>query len=264
MIKIMEHFYSLQGEGSRMGIPSYFIRLGFCPFRCKFCDSKFALSSTKHILSLSTDNDFRKFYSDNMYNKAFQSVVITGGEPLYVDNYDTLGKFVDFLKIANDYHITFETTMIPDPQYLSFTNSSYNINNVLEKEIYPIFGTKNILYSVSPKFNMCAYRDFKNINLESIINYYKIKINPSEELLSSLNYKFVYSPDTINDLTFFVDYCIPQSFKNNVFVMPITPIPFDRNIYQQTCIEVANFCKEKGLRYSSRIHIDLWGLERGT
>ena len=43
MIKVSEHFYSIQGEGPYVGEPSYFIRFsGGCLLTCPFCDSKFS------------------------------------------------------------------------------------------------------------------------------------------------------------------------------------------------------------------------------
>ncbi|HUI32148.1 MAG: 7-carboxy-7-deazaguanine synthase QueE [Dysgonamonadaceae bacterium] len=38
---VNEIFYSLQGEGGRMGKPSIFIRLSKCNLRCSFCDTEF-------------------------------------------------------------------------------------------------------------------------------------------------------------------------------------------------------------------------------
>ena len=37
MLKINEIFYSLQGEGADVGLPTIFIRLTGCNLRCKYC-----------------------------------------------------------------------------------------------------------------------------------------------------------------------------------------------------------------------------------
>ena len=42
---INEIFYSIQGETSRSGLPTYFIRLTGCPLRCSYCDTEYAFNS---------------------------------------------------------------------------------------------------------------------------------------------------------------------------------------------------------------------------
>ncbi|MDL1864253.1 7-carboxy-7-deazaguanine synthase QueE, partial [Betaproteobacteria bacterium PRO5] len=44
MLRITEIFYSLQGETSRMGLPTVFVRLTGCPLRCGYCDTGYAFS----------------------------------------------------------------------------------------------------------------------------------------------------------------------------------------------------------------------------
>ena len=45
-MRIVEIFYSLQGEGFLAGVPSVFIRLAGCPLRCKWCDTQYAQDRT--------------------------------------------------------------------------------------------------------------------------------------------------------------------------------------------------------------------------
>ncbi|MFV0304338.1 MAG: 7-carboxy-7-deazaguanine synthase QueE, partial [Moheibacter sp.] len=40
MLPVMEHFYTLQGEGTHAGKAAYFIRLGGCDVGCHWCDVK--------------------------------------------------------------------------------------------------------------------------------------------------------------------------------------------------------------------------------
>jgi organic radical activating enzyme len=40
MLPVMEHFYTLQGEGYHQGKAAYFIRLGGCDVGCVWCDVK--------------------------------------------------------------------------------------------------------------------------------------------------------------------------------------------------------------------------------
>ncbi len=41
---INEIFYSIQGESSRIGLPTIFIRLTGCPIRCQYCDTEYAFT----------------------------------------------------------------------------------------------------------------------------------------------------------------------------------------------------------------------------
>lgn len=75
-LPLMEHFYTLQGEGRYTGYASYFLRLGGCDVGCVWCDVKESWDASKHphvqIESMV------KFVVDEKAPIA----VITGGEPL--------------------------------------------------------------------------------------------------------------------------------------------------------------------------------------
>ena len=44
-----EIFYSIQGETSRSGLPTYFVRLTGCPLRCAYCDTGYAFNAGSKI-----------------------------------------------------------------------------------------------------------------------------------------------------------------------------------------------------------------------
>ena len=75
-LPVMEHFYTLQGEGFHQGRAAYFIRLGGCDVGCVWCDVKDSWDADKHpkysIEQLVTE----------VKKTLTQLVVITGGEPL--------------------------------------------------------------------------------------------------------------------------------------------------------------------------------------
>ena len=47
-LKISEIFYSIQGEGVDMGIPTIFLRLFGCNLRCTWCDSMYAVEGKEY------------------------------------------------------------------------------------------------------------------------------------------------------------------------------------------------------------------------
>ncbi len=73
-LKIHEIFHSLQGESSRIGLPTVFVRLTGCPMRCVYCDTAYAFSggSNMEISEIMT----------KVADYGTQYVTVTGGEPL--------------------------------------------------------------------------------------------------------------------------------------------------------------------------------------
>lgn len=78
-LPVMEHFYTLQGEGFHQGKAAYFIRLGGCDVGCVWCDVKDSWDVGKHPLRKITD------LVEEVKKTPAQIVVITGGEPLMHD-----------------------------------------------------------------------------------------------------------------------------------------------------------------------------------
>ena len=78
-LPVMEHFYTLQGEGVHQGKAAYFIRLGGCDVGCVWCDVKDSWDSNKHPL-LEID-----YLVQQVREAGSPIAVITGGEPLLHD-----------------------------------------------------------------------------------------------------------------------------------------------------------------------------------
>src|SRR5205085_12276418 len=76
---VMEHFYTLQGEGFHQGKAAYFIRLGGCDVGCVWCDVKDSWEAGKHPLHTV------KSLTEKVKETPSSIVVITGGEPLMHD-----------------------------------------------------------------------------------------------------------------------------------------------------------------------------------
>jgi len=90
-LPVMEHFYTIQGEGYHQGKAAYFIRLAGCDVGCVWCDVKDSWNA----------NDHPKYAIDEIVSWVKNSmstgiVVITGGEPLM----HQLGPLTKALKMA--------------------------------------------------------------------------------------------------------------------------------------------------------------------
>lgn len=97
-LRITEIFYSLQGEGLTVGVPTVFVRLTGCPLRCTYCDTSYAFRGGQWMdlsLILEQISQFKTF-----------DVMVTGGEPLAQDT------CIEFLTQLCDagYRVSLETS----------------------------------------------------------------------------------------------------------------------------------------------------------
>ena len=73
-LRITEVFYSLQGEASRAGLPTVFVRLTGCPLRCTWCDTTYSFTGGEAASVESVLAEVAKYPA--------RQVCVTGGEPL--------------------------------------------------------------------------------------------------------------------------------------------------------------------------------------
>lgn len=77
-LRISEIFHSLQGESTRVGLPTVFVRLTGCPLRCTWCDTAHAFTGGESLTITAILDRVAAF--------ACPTVCITGGEPLAQGN----------------------------------------------------------------------------------------------------------------------------------------------------------------------------------
>ena len=77
-LRISEIFCSLQGESSRVGLPTVFIRLTGCPLRCRWCDTAYAFSGGEN-------RPLDEIVAE-AGRHGTRTVCVTGGEPLAQKN----------------------------------------------------------------------------------------------------------------------------------------------------------------------------------
>ena len=78
VLRISEIFYSLQGETSRIGLPTVFIRLTGCPLRCGYCDTSYASTGGQNMTLTAILEQVAGYRT--------RYVTVTGGEPLAQKN----------------------------------------------------------------------------------------------------------------------------------------------------------------------------------
>src|ERR1700761_919619 len=98
-LKIAELFYSLQGEGSLVGVPSFFIRTSGCNLRCVWCDTPYtSWNPVGEEMSVDT------IVAEALRHPA-RHAVVTGGEPMIAPE---VVQLTERLRAAG-MHITIET-----------------------------------------------------------------------------------------------------------------------------------------------------------
>jgi len=241
-MKISELFYSLQGEGKRIGVPSFFIRTNGCNLRCKFsggnlCDTPYTSwnpEDENNIGELSVDNIISEYK-----NSGADEVVITGGEPAL--QHDELADLCSKLKVLDAY-ITLETNGTRAGQFLEYID----------------------LISVSPKLkssipfdtNQEKMHTQNRINLNVLKAYQDITIKRNKDI----QWKFVYCD--INDIE---EILLLQKeigfFSKDVYLMPEGLTDLDISVKRK---ELAGVCKKYRFNYTERLHILIWGSKRGV
>lgn len=73
-LRVTEIFCSIQGESSRVGLPTVFVRLTGCPLRCTWCDTAYAFSGGESLALADIVQRVAGFEC--------ATVCVTGGEPL--------------------------------------------------------------------------------------------------------------------------------------------------------------------------------------
>jgi len=97
-LNINEIFFSLQGESSKVGLPTIFIRLSGCPLRCQYCDTAYAFHEGSKISIDNIIQDIAQYQTKH--------VTVTGGEPLAQRAcHELLRKLCD-----GGYHVSLETS----------------------------------------------------------------------------------------------------------------------------------------------------------
>ncbi len=112
-----EIFYSLQGEGARMGTPAVFLRLSGCNLCCHWCDTKYSWGKG---ISLEEEEIARRILSHGCRN-----LVITGGEPLLQQ--EALEKLLHLLPADVYVEIESNGTLPPSPALAARVNQ-WNIS----------------------------------------------------------------------------------------------------------------------------------------
>ncbi|HEY1081894.1 MAG TPA: 7-carboxy-7-deazaguanine synthase QueE [Prosthecobacter sp.] len=229
---ISEIFYSVQGEGSLVGVPSVFVRTSGCNLRCTWCDTPYA-SWKPEGTELAVEEILAVV---NKHPTRF--VVVTGGEPMIAREMPRLlSAFREQGK-----HITIETAGTVAPN-----------------------GVPCDLASISPKLAHSTPTEEKGGKAWAE-KHERLRLQP--EVLHAwcsaydFQLKFVLANESdAAEARAVIDSIGVEIPPEKVLLMPEGITQEALKARQMWLVEL---CKTTGWRYSPRLHIDLFGNKRGT
>ena len=280
-IKIAELFYSIQGEGRYMGVPSVFLRTFGCNFKCSGfgmpkgelteeylaidpssyksygelplvstgCDSYASWDPRfKHLSPLLDTDAIADAIVDTLPYKEWRDehLVITGGEPLlgWQRAYPDL---LDNPKMSGLKEITFETN---GTQEISKEFGSYLHRWAHHHDRDHL---REITFSVSAKLSVSGEHPDEAIKPEVVCSY---------EELGTTYLKFVIATeDDAEEALEAVDIYRAAGFSGHVYLMPVGGV---ESVYTLNNRRVAELAMKNGLRYSDRLQVPLFKNAWGT
>ena len=226
-MKFSELFYTIQGEGKFVGVPSVFFRTSYCNLRCIWCDTAYT-SWTPENKDITVDVAVKA-----ITQYGCRHIVITGGEPfIQVKELTQLCQELN----RRGHHITVETNATV------FAPVAANLISMSPKLRNSNPTPDNRFFTRHERGRICSdvIREF--------LGQYECQV------------KFVVDcPEDLEEIkTLQAEIPIPAE---TVLLMPQGMTPEELQPKQEWLVEI---CKEEGYRYSPRVHVDIWGNKRGV
>jgi 7-carboxy-7-deazaguanine synthase len=223
-LRIAEIFYSVQGEGALIGVPSVFVRTSGCNLRCSWCDTPYT-SWHPEGSDIAVDGILTRLARFPVC----RHVVVTGGEPMIAPGISELSMRLR----ERGLHITIETAGTV------FTDVACD------------------LISISPKLSNSTPEGAFRAQHE------RLRIQPEtlRRLMGLCDYqlKFVIAREAdIGEMQELIEDLGAPAEK-----VVLMPEGVDAETLNTRGAWLAEVCKEHGYRFSPRLHVLLWGNRRG-
>lgn len=217
-------FFSIQGEGRSMGMPSVFLRLHFCNLRCSWCDTQYTWDKkSAEFWQESQDWSLEKAISE-ITRFPVKRLIVTGGESLLQQR-----KVANLLQRIPNWDVEIETAGTISPLAELQERVQFNVSPKLA----------NSGNSRAARFKPDVLRVFNRLPLTS--------------------FKFVVeSTEDFAEIDQIVQDCGLDQSK--IIIMPEGSTQEDIRKHGLMVIEDV---KRRGWRLMPRLHVALWGDKRG-
>lgn len=280
-IKVSEIFYSAQGEGRFVGVPSVFLRTFGCNFTCSGFGCKPGEKSKEAdlVAVLHQTTPFKDFNSLPLVNTGCDSYA--SWHPAFKDlspNYTTDELVTHMTDLTpnrrwtqdngNDVHLVITggepllgwqrayEELLSHPRMSDLKNLTFETNGTQDlqtkfEEFLAFWGSasgREITFSVSPKLSASGELWDDAIQPDIIAEYQRFGTTYLKFVLDSEHH--------FEEVDRAVGAYRAAGFKGVVYVMPqggvVTP-------YAENRVRVADWALVRGYNYSPRLHVDLWG-----
>ena len=227
-MKIAEIFHSIQGEGILAGTPSVFVRTSGCNLRCTWCDTPYTSwepeGKTWKLGTLL--GAVRKFWAHH--------TVVTGGEPMI------------------------------DPEIVRFTEGLHEIHqHVTIETAGTVFEPVQCdLMSISPKLSNSTPRTRDGGRWAEQHDRLRIQPDVLKELMKSYEYQLKFVIQAKEDVAEARD--LVEKLEADSSRVLLMPEGIDAATLTERSRWLVDYCKVRNYRFSPRLHIDLYGNQRGT
>lgn len=224
---IAETFSSIQGEGTLIGMPSYFIRVAGCNLRCAWCDTRHASWEAQG------EEIDMGLLVEQAIASGIQHIVLTGGEPMLAKETPAL---IQQLR-DRQLHVTVETNgTLPPPCCVDLASISPKLkSSVPDPKEFPAEAAKQDATRFDPEIINQWIKQSVDYQLKFVLQG-KNELPELQEVLSHLNYT-----------------------HEHVLIMPEGKT---RDELRNRAEELIALCIKHGYRYAPRLHIELFGNRR--
>jgi 7-carboxy-7-deazaguanine synthase len=231
-LKIAELFYSLQGEGSLVGVPSFFIRTSGCNLRCVWCDTPYT-SWRPQGVEMSIGQIVAEWRSQSA--QLARHVVVTGGEPMIAPEIVPLTERLR----AEGAHITIETAgTVSQPVVCDLMSISPKLANSTPPGSGPEGGWRE-----------------RHERL-------RIQLGVLADLMRRYEYQLKFVVQSAPDLE------EVRALASQLGAPPgrviLMPEGVTADLLRERSQWIAEVCKQEGFRFSPRLHVELYGNRRGV
>lgn len=277
-IKVSELFYSLQGEGRFVGVPSVFLRTFGCNFTCSGFGCAPGKKSTGADEIAEVVHLYNRFEDLPLVETGCDSYASWHPDFKHLSPSYTTNQIVDQMtaltpnkqwtqKNGNDVHLVITGgepllgwqraygELLSHPKMADLRNITFETNGTqpLQKEFkdylgHWLTGHNEITFSVSAKLSASG---------ESWEDAIKPEIVASYQEVGTVYLKFVVETDAhIEEAIKATQAFRAGGFDGVVYLMPQGGVvePYNKNRQR-----IADICCEQGWNYSPRLHVDLWG-----
>jgi len=279
-IKVSEIFYSLQGEGRFVGVPSVFLRTYGCNFTCSGFGCKPGEKSTGadevakkvELYKTFTDLPLVETGCDSYasWHPAYKHLSPTLTTEELVEKMLTLTPNNQWAQNnGNDVHLVITggepllgwqrayAELLSHPRMADLKNITFETNGT--QELHEDFrdylidwasdkAGREVTFSVSAKLSASG-ETWEDAIKPKIVNIY--------QTYGHTYLKFVVeTEDHVTEAVRAVDAFRHDGFKGVVYLMPQGGVV---DPYESNKLNIANICCKLGFNYSPRLHVDLWG-----